>query len=898
MHFFSEYEPLFGGLTSDTLVLTPNQRMSRFVQVQYGLWRQSCGDRVWPSLKTLSLSAWVQDLWRSLQASASHPAASNRLLSSEQERLVWLQAINESDHGYDLLADDSMADLASQAWRIMRLWRKRIDDLRDDTQEQRLFSDWVERYTALCERSNAIDVTGQLEVVARCLEADGLQLPKSVVLLGFDDIDPLEQRLIDTLRKKQVDVTEFDITLVGTCRRVKLADTDAELTTMARWAAALVEDNPACSIGLVIPNLANMHGRVTRIFTQVFEPQAVFSDRPRHAPGFNVSAAQPLAHTPVIATALTALQLNQFQIERGRVHQLLASPFIGDEQELPARAQLFTKLSLRYLNVPTTALRAMAGEPSTSESKPLCPDLHRRLSRFQAHVVSRKGKLRAYSAWAEMFDLQLRALGWPGQRTLDTFEFQQLEHWPHLLSQLAALDQLGHQVTLSQALSQLLRLAYMPFHAQTVDSPVQVLGLLEAAGQQFDYLWVMGLDNRVWPEPTRPNPLLPVDLQRQWRMPRASAERELHIAKRLTQRFMCSAYSVIVSAPKVEGDQPLQPSPLIANIPELDVSELTLSSITDYRALLMGQTLEQVVDEWAPRVHQLADMRGGTQILKNQAACPFKAFAIHRLQARAVEPREAGITPIVRGNLLHRALETLWHQLQDQSALLALTDQRLDEHIDTAISEAWRSIGGQELLGPQLKALEQRRAHGLLKAWLELEKQRPPFKVLFNEQAVTYNLGGIPLIIRYDRIDELEDGSLLVLDYKTGRTDINAWAGPRPDEPQVPLYTLAQGERVKAAAFVQINAQDVCAKGIAADPDVLAGLRAPESLPRLDLPERWQDIVEHWRVTLSRLADDFVRGDARVDPKSRNLTCRYCDLHSLCRIRSQVDAVGDEEISR
>lgn len=895
MRFFSEYEPLFNELAHDTLVLTPNQRLSRTVQAQYGLWRQSCGDQVWPSLKSTSISLWVQSLWQSLQLSATHPAASKRLLSSEQERLIWLQAVRESDHGYDLLADDSMADLASQAWRTLRLWRKRVEDLSLDTQEQRLFCDWVIRYTDLCNRNNMIDITGQLQVVARCLDENGLQLPKRVVLLGFDNIAPLEQRLVETLRKKHVDVTEFDIRLASTCRRVMLADTDAELMTMARWAAALVEDNPECSIGLVIPNLANMHGRVTRIFTQVFEPQAVFTGQPRHAPGFNVTAAQPLAHTPLIAAALMALQLNQFQIEPEQAQQLLASPFIGDEEELPVRARLFTKLSQRYLNIPTTALRAMAGEPLTADGKPLCPDLHRRLVKFNAQSNGRKGKLLAYSAWAEVFDLQLRALGWPGQRTLDTLEFQQLEHWPQLLSQLAALDQIHHQVSLTQALSQLARLAYAPFHAQTIDSPVQVLGLLEAAGQQFDYLWVMGLDNRVWPEPSKPNPLLPADLQRQWQMPRASAERELHIAKRLTQRFISSAYSVIVSTPRVEGDQPLQSSALIAHIPELDVSELRLASVTDYKSLLMGQTLEQTVDEWAPRVEQVADLRGGTQILKNQAACPFKAFAIHRLQARLVEPLEAGITPIVRGNLMHRALETLWHQLQSQSALLQLTEQSLDEHISSAITEAWRSISGQDLLGPQLKALEQRRAHGLLKAWLELEKQRPPFKVLFNEQAVTYNVGGIPLTIRYDRIDELEDGSLLVLDYKTGRTDINAWAGPRPDEPQVPLYTLAQGDRVQAAAFVQISAQEVCAKGIAADPTVLMGLKEPESLPRLDLPDRWQDIVEHWRATLSRIADDFVRGDARVDPKSTSLTCRYCDLHALCRIRSQVDVVGDEE---
>lgn len=895
MRFFSQYEQLFSELEPRTLLLTPNQRMSRFVQAQYGLWRQSRGDHVWPSLKIHSFSVWVQNSWQSLQASAAHPATAKWLLGSEQERLIWLQAINESDHGYDLLADDSMADLAAQAWRFMRLWQKRIEDVSQSAQEQQVFCDWVERYEALCERNGLLDTTAQLEVVSLCLEDGKLVLPEHMVLLGFDDISPLEQRVIAALRQRQVEVSEADIRLAGTCERLMLADTDTELMTMARWAAALVEANSDCSIGLVIPDLANLRARVTRILEQVFEPQSVFVDRPRHAPGFNISAAQPLAQTPLIAAALAALQLNRTHIELEQAQQLLASPFIGDEQELAGRTQLFTKLSQRYLKVPCTAIRAMAGEPLTSEDDPLCPNLHQRLHQFHARVVGHREQSRAYSAWAEIFDLQLQALGWPGQRTLDTLEFQQLEHWPQLLSQLAALDRLDQQVSFNQALSQLARFAYTPFHAQTSDSPVQVLGLLEAAGQQFDYLWVMGLNNRMWPEPSKPNPLLPVDLQRQWQMPRASAERELLIAKRLTQRLLSSAHTVIVSAPLVEGDQPLQPSPLIADIPAITLADLTLADQPDYKALLMGQRLEQALDERAPAVEHVSKLRGGTQILKNQAACPFKAFAIHRLQAHVAEPLKAGITPLVRGNLVHRALEAIWLQLQDQSALLALSEEGLAECITTAIGDAWRSIYGQELLGPQLKALEQERAHRLIKAWLELEKQRPPFKVLFNEKAVTYPIGGIPLVIRYDRVDELDDKSLLVLDYKTGRTNLSAWAGSRPDEPQVPLYAVAQGERVRAAAFVQLNAQELGAKGIATNPDILSGLNAPESMPRLELPDRWQDIVEHWRVTLSRLADDFVGGDARVAPKSRSLTCRYCDLHSLCRIRSQMDAISDED---
>jgi ATP-dependent helicase/nuclease subunit B len=888
VRLFDQYRPLFQGPNSKTLVLTANQRMSRFVQTQYGLWRQSNGEHAWPSLNVFSLSVWVQRVWQGLQSSAADPAASKWLMTAEQERLMWLQTIAEREHGFDLLAHESIADLASQAWRFLRLWRKELTDLRLDALEYKLFASWVEDYRRLCEQKHFLDLTSQLQVVIDVLDAGNWPLPQRIVLVGFDEISPLEQHLFDCLRAQGVDVSTFDVAIDSQCQRVMLTDTETELRAMARWAATLVEEDSGCSIGLVIPDLANLRPQVTRILTQVFEPQAVFADRPRHAPGFNISAAQPLAQTPLMACALTALQLNQGRIEREQAQLLLASPFIGDEQELSARLTLLTRLSQRYLDIPVTALRAIASESLRPGDQPLCPLLHRRLHEFHAHTVGRRGQVRPCHEWADIFDRQLRSLGWPGSRALDTLEFQQYEHWPELLSQMAALDHLQPPVSFSQALNHLSRLMYVPFHAQTSDSPVQVLGLLEAAGQQFDYLWVMGMDSRAWPEPSKPNPLLPSDLQRHWQMPRASAQRELAIAQRLTNRLKTSAHRVIFSAPLVEGDQPLQPSPLIASIPEVSDAELSLAPVIDYKTQLIGHPLERFSDDWAPPVADVSRLRGGTQILKNQAACPFRAFAIHRLQAQDEEILKAGIPPPMRGNLIHQALDSLWRQWQAQSALLALTEAQLDEAIDTALSDAWRAISGQERLGSQLKAIEQQRAHGLLKAWLELEKQRSPFSVLVSEKAGTYSLGGIPLAIRYDRIDELDDGSLLVLDYKTGNADIKAWTGMRPDEPQVPLYTLAQGDRVQAAALVQINVQAVVAKGIAVNPDVLLGLSAPESLSRLDLPDDWSAIITHWRAALSTLADEFMAGDARVAPKTLSQTCRFCDLHGLCRIRSAV----------
>ncbi len=67
-----------------------------------------------------------------------------------------------------------------------------------------------------------------------------------------------------------------------------------------------------------------------------------------------------------------------------------------------------------------------------------------------------------------------------------------------------------------------------------------------------------------------------------------------------------------------------------------------------------------------------------------------------------------------------------------------------------------------------------------------------------------------------DRSTRLADGSRMVIDYKTGIPKLSQWFGDRPDEPQLPLYALAESD-VAAVAFAQIRKGDARFPGIAAE---------------------------------------------------------------------------------
>ena len=120
------------------------------------------------------------------------------------------------------------------------------------------------------------------------------------------------------------------------------------------------------------------------------------------------------------------------------------------------------------------------------------------------------------------------------------------------------------QLSRDQAVDHLRDLALATvFQPERAEAPIQIMGVLEAAGMSFDALWVSGLTAEAWPAAARPNPYLPVRWQRQHALPRSSPERELEYARALTAQFATAAPQVVFSSATRSGEQALQSSALI-----------------------------------------------------------------------------------------------------------------------------------------------------------------------------------------------------------------------------------------------------------------------------------------------------------------------------------------------
>ncbi len=93
----------------------------------------------------------------------------------------------------------------------------------------------------------------------------------------------------------------------------------------------------------------------------------------------------------------------------------------------------------------------------------------------------------------------------------------------------------------------------------------------------------------------------------------------------------------------------------------------------------------------------------------------------------------------------------------------------------------------------------------MLTEWLAVERQRSTFSVVQREQDISLELAQLHINLRVDRIDQLPDGSRMIIDYKSGPCTVQDWLGDRPARPQLLLYGCAEPEAAAALAFAQVQ---------------------------------------------------------------------------------------------
>jgi probable DNA repair protein len=751
-------------------------------------------------------------------------------------------------------------------------------------QDAAVFSEWLELFDSECRTKKLISVE-RIAGDLTSLLLNSAETRPALLLAGFDRLTPLQERLFNAWGEWHL-ATSGD--RASDVRSYAAADPATELVACARWCRTQLDANPAARLLVITQETQNRRGEFERAFLHESVPA-------------EFSLGVPLGTVGITRAAALLLHWLDSSLSEHEIDWLFATPYAGSAPERAALQAFHRQIRRRALQRPHWTLDAFLAERAGAQP-PESWARRMRVSRQRLQTESRRP--RNPLEWTELVPELLRETGWPGEEALTSGEFQAMRRWEQALAICGSLGFDGRQMEWRKFLTELDQtLATTLFTPESEDAPVLIAGPAESAGIAADGIWFLGVDDDSWPSRGGLNPLLPPEVQRAAQMPHATALQDRELAQAMTGRILQSAPTVRFSYARLKEGVERRASRLVAKqIADLAVKAESIPTELTEQTVFRPQT-ERIVDtNQVPLRTTDRVVAGGAKVVTLQSLCPFQAFAVERLSAEKWEAAQAGLTALVRGNLLHEVMSLVWggtetRGIRTLAELKSLPD--LFAFVASHVHAAMRSklpAGARERMPVRYLKLEEQRLTRLVTEWLRYEGRRQNFSVENTESKHDVTVAGLTLSVRLDRLDKLNDDSFLVIDYKTGDQKPNQWDLPRPEDTQLPLYAgfaLPPDSKVGGLAFarVQTGEKNMCFAGriTKAESTLLAELNRTSSLLKNPLTV---DQLDAWRAKIEQLAQDFLAGRADVDPRELPETCEKCGLQALCRIHETAAYEG------
>ena len=835
-------------------VITDTTVQAREIRLACNLEHQKNSFTLWRSPRVSTFDRWVQ---------ASY---------TELTRIGWEQSNRE------LIDDDVLHHLmehaapedeyvrhtatAVDAWKIFNSWflhRVPREDLLQ-TENSRIWMDWLSNFKELLTEHKLITRTELAPLLAEAASAE-IWLPQvPLAFFGRGERTRAQDELIHLLaaRGAQVETIAPSSTFTAESQRVAFESPQAEWTSIAWWTREQLElHGHDHRIGIVCANLKGNQSRFKHRFEAVF-PEIDDIDQ----------VVEINSGIPLLECQLCNDLLGFFY-------------WLG----CPISPSDFKKLSLsRYLK----------NLELPSSPYALSVEFDSYVRRRGSNRLRRIAELldgaeeRSLMDWISVISQILQVLEWRqtteeegGQATQARIGFGNLLNTVAHFSGFEGVCTWNRTI---EILQQRARASSLP--PPFSQANVQVLRQADSIGLEFDSLWVANMSDVEWPPAADPNPMIPIRVLREAVVSKTTPKQMLTWAEGLIEAWLSNCSNLVFSHASELEEENHEASHLLQEI-ESD----------DLNSVLRDTTLAKHEHVWSPAkqldvVRQFpADVgnplpesqygRQRTAMLKNQAQCPFRGWAVNRLKLDPPEEFGPFLEAVHRGSIIHLVLENIIADAKTQAKLASTSEQTIRKVVSDTVDEYIENE--QFELGKKYIENEKELIFERILLWRASELERDPWSVVEIEGERSISVDKFDFSIRVDRIDKIGKTKKVVIDYKTGNVSPRDWDPERPIEPQMPLYAIAV-EKSHGVIYEQIASDRTSYKGCSSTDLNIKGVETAESRYGVS----FNTLKKNWETSLEEIVTEFKDGRAVVDPQNNGEVCNYCHLGDFCRVFDDI----------
>ena len=871
-------EQEFANLPQNALIFGVNNRLLNTLSKRYAAFQAQKNVTFWTDLTLETPSTWLNQLIEQSQLGILNLPNHKSTLSPDAIHYLWTNIITLDVNLASILPlidTETLAQTARDAYQLELEWSLPQHTF-FPSEEYAHYQKWRDEFNKLCSDNHwSTPILQEIELIQHLShnpKAYSLW-PTTIVWAGFERFSPHLKKLQKLF--EHLSIPQFLLNQPHYPKQVSrqaFSHLQEEHRAVAHWAAQCHKDGKR--VAWVALNLSQERHSIIDALDQAIRPEYYRLDT-EHTGScpYNISLGKPLSHYPIIQTALTLLELASTRnfIDRNHLILLLLSPFWSlQKTEWIERDAFIDFLQNEFSPLsPIENYRNYLTSPTKSQYH---LDLR---SLFQNNL--RHATQASPSHWVSVAKNTLITTGWIAQ-PLNSEHYQSVQKFIQAMDNMALMDILNCKLSFQEWLGYLHRQCEKIIfqEEQKSDVSIEVLGLLEAAGERFDEIWISGLGDKVFPGSPNPNPLLPLSLQHN--LPHSSHEIEWTFAQQTLQALIEIAPIVHCSHSANLDGRACLPSPLIIHYP------LTDSILPSPPLISVPQNLVplQIILEKAPSfTHLETEKKYSPKLLQLQNQCGLLTFFVERLKATPLETRNEHFSAADHGQILHLTLEQYHLSLQEQGQS-SFSSQLLSESIHKALQKHMQRRG-HWFFPEHIKNWAFQRTKTWLESWLSFEEQTLPHQTRvtqYIEYSIQLALGPLLFTGRIDRIDLLkEQDGLLLIDYKSSaQNQLSDWYKNPAAHPQMPFYALAifsHSERVLLGlAFGILKPSQHKWQGISlheklhTSPLALELLHSPEQTSHFKAsaePPTWDVLINFWKDVFEETVQRFMQGDLTVD---------------------------------